>query len=398
MNINAGKPDVVELARAQLDFSAMNSASPSSKDILFKAQTIVPMQPSIPWERYATVAGAVLLLCAGLALPWVPQRSLLSIAGLQSDDLLNPEQAQDVVNHIVREMGTGSLLSANFAQQEDGRGMLMIKASSFSQPSSALAQRLSSTLEGNKNLTNFTTYQVAEHQRWQRNSPLVLLQQKSRAQQRGGLGELNPAFELSQLVLASEDLLRSELERELLQHGYQLTGLAFAAENTLLPTGCQFKLHAWPLPLALGVNGYLRMSAFQQAEVQRIATAWLARINLTENGLLLEARRTTLPVTAEVLGQNGQRDTLLTAQLNAAITQPSAQDLTRHDFSVERVVSKAAAQTLPGIERKMDIERLSRMGETPRYLVRITLLGRAEQSSVFRVPDPVDNDYVREEW
>jgi hypothetical protein len=100
---------------------------------------------------------------------------------------------------------------------------------------------------------------------------------------------------------------------------------------------------------------------------------------------------------AEVFDRTGQLDELLTARLNAVLEQPTPQQLLDLNTALDSALGKAAQQVLPGIERRVDIERVSKLSEDPRYRARVTLFGRAAPDTL-SAPDPVENTDVREEW
>ena len=70
--------DPLEAARAQLDFGAIARDAPSARDVLFKAQTIVPLAPPRPWWRAGAAAAAVVALAVLALAPWIPQSAALT--------------------------------------------------------------------------------------------------------------------------------------------------------------------------------------------------------------------------------------------------------------------------------------------------------------------------------
>jgi hypothetical protein len=255
-----------------------------------------------------------------------------------------------------------------------------------------LQGRLAAALASAQSSPAYATYQVGEYTRAYRTSPLALASAALHGRP-DGMDPLHPAAQLASSVLAGAPLLRQELAADLLKHGYVLTGFAFADTGGLLPLGCQFTLDAWPQPAAAGVRGYHKLTPFQQGEVQELTRAWLERMNLAGSRMQLASQ----PLSCEVRDRAGRVDSLLSARLNAALHQPERSELAEASSAVDSAVAEAAQVVLPGIERRVDYELVSRPDEAPRYLVRVTLLGRFEPEAR-QVEDPVDNSNVREEW
>ena len=88
--------DPLDLARGQMDFARMASDAPTSKQILFKAQTIIPAVPAKPvWQKAAPAAGAA--LAAGLLfVPVIPQGSSLERLDVNFEGSLTREHAQQM--------------------------------------------------------------------------------------------------------------------------------------------------------------------------------------------------------------------------------------------------------------------------------------------------------------
>jgi hypothetical protein len=200
--------------------------------------------------------------------------------------------------------------------------------------------------------------------------------------------------------MGSVPLLRQELADDLLNQGFQLTGFGFASNSALLPPGCQFTVDAWPQPAAVGVAGYDKLTTYQRSDLRDHIAEWLERMDLRNPSLQVSpAPAEWQPVVCTVLDRQGHADPLLSARLNASLVQPTASDLARRDYSLDEAIAAAAALALPGIQRRVDFERVGGTLDPPRYLVRVTMLGHAAATDTADDrPDPVEDSAVKDEW
>jgi hypothetical protein len=391
-----GKPDVMELARAQLDFSALNAGAPGVKDVLFKAQTIVPLAAHPPLTRFAKPAAAALACCALLLLPWVPRPTVLSIAGVEFDARFTREQAQQVIDTAVSGLAQDqrALLGAEFVPRDDNRGQLTVRAASFTLHGADLQQELSTALTGGATAPPpFYAVPATEYVYTVHRSPVQLALDALHAGEAGAVPAYYPAAQLAEQALAGAPVYRRSLTAYLQRRGYDLSGFAFAGNGALLPPGCQFTVDAWPEPVAVGVRGYFHLTAYQKQELSSHVQDWLGQMNLGGPGLLLAEPTAERPLVCEVRDRQNRLDPLLSARLNAAVAQHPPQDL--GDFSaIDDSVSRAAEEVLPGLERRVDYERVSGNQPPWRYKVHITLQGRLERDAA-EPPDPVDDTAVR---
>jgi hypothetical protein len=398
MNGMDGKPDVLELARAQLDFSALNAGAPSVKQVLFKAQTIVPISAHPPLTRFAAPAALAVACCALLLLPWIPQRTVLSVVEFQFDSRFTPGEAQQLIDTAVRGLvSTSALPGAEFIPRSDGRGQLTLRATSLVLHGADLHNALDEALHSSAGATPpiYFSLPVADAVYAERRSPAMLLLDKLRPHGESAFPAYYPAAKLAADTLAGEQVYRQELAAYLQQRGYRLTGFAFSGNGALLPPGCQFTVNAWPEPIAIGVRRYFQLTPYQRQELNGHVLDWLKQMNLREAGLRLAAEPTLEhPVVCEVVDRQGRPDLLLTSRLNAAVQQQP--DVNPADVnSIDSAISQAAAEALPGIERRVDFERAG----TPEhwlFKVRITMQGRQELDAA--VADPVDDSAVKEQF
>ena len=395
-----GKPDVVELARAQLDFSALNAAAPSVKQVLFKAQTIVPL-PTHPLRRIGKPAAVAAVLCAVLLLPWIPQRTVLSVAELQFDSRFTPSEAQQLVDTALRGLALHqqALLGSEFTPRGDEKGQLTLRASSFSLHGAELLRELQNSLAAD-GTTPPISYALpgseAAHAVWR--SPAEVLLDNLRPHGAESVPAYYPAAPLALSALSGEAVYRQQLTKYLQQRGYQLTGFSFCGNRALLPAGCQFTLDAWPQPVAVGVRRYFQLTPYQKQDLSDQIGTWLTQMNLRSPALNAAALPDSdHPVICAVRDGQGRIDQLLTARLNALLKQPSAADLADVSYSLDAAVSAAANQALAGLERRVDFERTSALADPPLYKVTLTLLG-PRQAGEPAAPDPADNPAVRDQF
>src|SRR5690606_3513347 len=116
--------------RNQMDFARMAADAPTSKEILFKAQTIIPATPAKPlWKKAAPAAGAA-VLAGMLFVPMLPDSSQLGRLDVSFEGSMQRSEAQAVEFEIRRSLDNDVLMGSSFSGSDDaGSGQLTLSFS-----------------------------------------------------------------------------------------------------------------------------------------------------------------------------------------------------------------------------------------------------------------------------
>jgi hypothetical protein len=373
--------DPLELARQQLDFAAIAAGAPSSKEVLFKAQTMVPISAPRPWRQTATVI-AVLALIIGLAVvPWLPQRSSLALLTVGFEQRFERPEAQEVVSHFVREM-PGNVLSG--VDYDDGR--LSLRLSSFSRSSGELKEAVDGIVKDYPGSAGSYQVRAGQVDLTRFASPYAAIARlvigESYSQHASGLGG-----ELAEEVLANVDVLAEGVARQFKRVGRELVSFEFIVPGAVDEQleRYSFTVDSWPCAAGVVVRQYEDLRVLEQEDLQERAETFLTAANLSNavSGLT-DVPQPWLPVLVEVrdgrrlADETGHppRDPRLTQRLQAWIDQPTAAELRSIDFEPRECVEAALEHVLPAHECRLDQERVGKSAaDVPLYRVVVTVTG-----------------------
>lgn len=323
--------DPLDLARSQMDFARMAQDAPSAKQILFKAQTIIPAAPSKPlWKKGAPVAGAA--LAAGLLFaPVIPESSSLDRVTVNFEAAMPRTEAQQISFDVRNGLDSDILMGSHFSTTDEstGSGMLTLNFTAAGEP------RLYTSVTG-------SVMDAAPDR-----SPLFgMLVNEARQSERASIVErATSMFSKDQAVftyidaenrtaaelLGNPGLLRQALDARLEHEGYSIASLEFIDRAPLPASEDDFRvieLAAWPRPIRLTVDA-VDMASFENEEIRRVCEAWLDSVNLGDsvNGLA-DRPGELLPIMVEVHTPDGVFDRALTERLQALVVQPEGGEIT----------------------------------------------------------------------
>jgi hypothetical protein len=357
-------PDPLEWARKQLDFEAVAKRGPTARDVLFKAQTIVPIaRPKIQSKPLAATA-AVMLALAALLAPWLPERTALLTAHIMLDKQYTRAQAQEIAYQTARRLPGNELLGAEFITKNgveaSASGALRLSFTALGVTASKLQSdadwAMSATIKED-------TAQLQRPLRLQSVSRLS----PAAAIWRGVAGLLpkraataRPGEVLAQSLLQHQDLVLDGLRNQLDQEGFtvstagylDLSGKGSGSTHDLA-------LDAWPSPLGVSIERYSALSEKERETLRTVAQDFLDRMNLGSATLAFMTQpQPWLPVLIEVRSPSGLPDRFLTDRLQAHLKQPTTDDLSRSGFDIVQFVDTALKEVLPGEECRIDYEAL----------------------------------------
>lgn len=396
--------DPLELARAQLDFAAMAAAAPSVREVLFKAQTMVPLSPTKPWWKAATVAGAAVLLAAALALPWIPVNATLALASLQFDRQYTRAEAQQLVDIVVRGLPQQALAGAQFGAAGDSeRGPLTVTLTSLADSEAGLRQAMEALDFGAAiELAQGATLSTAaiKARRW--HSPLSLAFSALRPSAYE-LKMAQPGREIALGVLNNQQLYAQALAAELaaVEPSASLQACEFISERgPVLERRYSFEVPAWPAPLGITLSNFAQLGAQQQAALRWQVEDFARRMNLSWGSLVLaETPQSWLPVLVDVHNQHDVSDRVLTERVQAWISQPDERELYNPEFSLNALIGNALERVLPGMDYRVDYIRdgdARPNGMRPYFYATVTVVGPRQRT--LRPLDDVEAVDESTEW
>ncbi|GEM_PF-2229481 len=344
--------DPLELARRQLDFSAVATGAPSVKEVLFKAQTMAPISPARPWQRITATATAAGLLCLLVLAPWLPQRSCLALLKVDFERQFDRPAAQELLSLFVREMPDAALLGADYGASgaaASSQGPLTMRVSSLSLGTAELERAVRRVID--EQAPDAQPCQVhsgqIRHTAW--HSPLT--RALSLIDGQAGRRGTSTADEQSRQVLANGEVLAEGLRGQLAQSGRRLEDFGFIGFGAGEAAGYDFVLDCWPAGVGISVENYQGLLDSEQSEVQQRALDFFTAANLCDSRLVLTSNpQPWLPLVVEVRDSLGRYDPRLTSRLQAWIEQPSAAERSSIDFDPQELIGAALRQAIPDYE------------------------------------------------
>jgi len=380
--------DPLELARAQLDFAAMGAAAPSVREVLYKAQTMVPLAPTKPWWKLGATVGGALVLAAALLAPWVPATSKLALLSLQFDKLYTRAEAQQLISQALRDLPENVLAGAEYTPLGDAdSGKLSINATSFTQSAGTLDKLASSMRwDDTKDLASDVSYNTEK---------LYFVQWTSPVQLAGRL--INPQHHVPALLKPSRDLALDVLNHQpLYQHtlaeelaagdpAFKLTALEFIeSRGPVLERHYDFELPAWPAPLGVSAENFTQLSASQQAALRQHVEGFARRMNLADCNMVLASEpQPWMPVLVNVCNTAGASDRLVSERVQAWLEKPTDDELADPEFSLTALIGRAMEHVLPGMDYRVDYMRAGLAlpnGLHPYFYATVTVLGTRRNS------------------
>lgn len=387
--------DPLELARQELDFAAIAASAPSSKEILFKAQTMVPLSPPRPWKRIGATAAAVVLAAVLVAAPWVPQRSGMTLLRVSFEQQFNRPQAQDIISHCLRELPGHALLGAEY--DATGTGRLALRVSSLKHSSGQLHDAVDDVISAYPATLQPYQMQTRQVSLGRTDSPAAMVWRLVAGN--GSEGKPSTRDPIAVDVVENKDVLATGIANQLHRAGYELKHLDFIMPGTDVEHEHSFTVDCWPYPVGATIAHYDDLSASAQQELRRRVEDFLAMANLRETSLVLaEQPVPEFPLLVDVQWTSGQHDQRLTANVQAWIEQPTAEELTSIGFEPQDPLLKALENVLPGYEHRIEYERMEAAGSTlPLYRITVVITGRKvaparEVSALSSRTSPEDED------
>lgn len=370
--------DFLEVARHQLDFAAIAAEAPSSKEILFKAQTMVPISPFKAWRRIAAATGGVLLAAVLLLAPWVPTHSSVSLIKLSFERAVDHQEAYGLISHFARELPKNVLLGAEMGsatgQPDVASGYLALRLSSVTLSSDQLrdvADKAAAdsadagsyqVLSGNLNIT-----------RWA--SPVSRIG-KLVELKRGKAGAASKDA-LVRSILDHEGVYAAGLAGQLSQLDRQLTKFGFITGRQPAAS-YDFTIDCWPADVGVSVLHYGDLMDSEQEAIRRRSAEFLETFNLRSDGLaLLNEPKLWLPIVVNVYDRGGRLNPQMTSRLQSWIEQPDQLELASLDFDALECVRQALDRVLPNYDYRLDFVRSNGPSSTTArmYKVKVTVLG-----------------------
>lgn len=383
-------PDLLQQARRHLDFGALAKSAPTAREVLYKAQTIVPLAPPKPWTRIAAGGTAVVAAAALVAAPWVPMKSSLVTVGLSLEKRLPRRDAQELITSVSRHLPGDVFMSADFGTDGNGPddlGPLKLSFTALGRTGTDLSETVRRLMRENQRSTlqaQLSQPRVLSHTEWR--SPLSLLKKTIRADY-APTSERLPGSNLARGLLARRSLIAAGLASRLKRVGYELTAFTFV-RGPAESGSADFTVAAWPAPIGVSVRNYRALTAHEQAAVRRVVGEYLQAVNLSGGPLALVREPTNwFPVLVDVTGTDGLPDRYFTDKLQAWVEQPDSYELSSLSFDVVAVVEDALNRLVPGLECRMDYETVRQAPSAQSgslYRVHVSLRG----SSIRREPPP----------
>jgi hypothetical protein len=375
--------DILELARSQLDFAAIASDAPSTKEILFKAQTMVPISPFKAWRRIAAATGAVVLLAALLFAPWLPHNASVSLLKISFEQQVSHQDAYSLISHFAREIPRQVLLGAEMSDAKraggGGQGYLAIRLSSVSQSPEQL-ERIADSIAEDSDFAQ--AYQVLtgriDFTSW--SSPLSELS-GLRSHERDAA---SPAAnkELAHSILSHKEVFAKGLKGQLGQLDRRLTDFGFIGAKSGEADRYDFVLDCWPADVGVSVEHYQDLMDHEQSAIRQRSAEYLETFNLRNEGLArVVGPQLWLPIVVDVYERDASYNPQLTSRLQAWIEQPDALELASLDFDALECVRAALDHVIPENDYRLDYVRSSgpSSNTTRVYKVKVTVLGARER-------------------
>ncbi|MBN2082322.1 hypothetical protein JW859_08965 [bacterium] len=344
--------DPLELARRQLDFAAIATQAPSSKEILFKAQTMVPMAPVRPWQRLAKTVGIAVAAGLLIFMPWLPQRASFSLVRITFEQTFNQYDAQDLVSHYTREMPVNVLTGVDYSGGASGKtGHLTLRASSAYHTSVDLRRTVEAALSS---AGYELPYQILDGQinrtTWKSPAEQVVDFVAARTD-----GRRLSNSDLARSIMRRESVYAEGLRAQLRQLGYQLEDFGFTGRDAGERAGYDFTIACWPEDIGLSVRHYQNLTDSEQTEIRERTREYLTTLNINRDASnLVDAATNWLPIVVYVYDTSGRYDPQLTARMQAWIEQPDANELASVTFEPLDSVRDALKHVIPDYQCRLD--------------------------------------------
>lgn len=397
--------DPLAAARQHLDFEALAKGAPSSKTILFKAQTIVPMVPHKPWERIGKAGAGLAVALVLLFVPLIPTTTRLAMVKVQFENTFTRDKAQEVAYDMARNLPAQMLASAEFAEApgqaaDQHTGRLTLRLASLRLSPEELAEASHDSLDGVADAQPFITPTTAAQQRTWQSIPQAIATRLRKEDNK--VSNFPPANTLANEIIGDSRMFGSALAAHLAKSGQHLVSFAFVDDgaNALQPAD-SFLVPAWPRWMSVGVADYDALPRLQQQEIRTDAASFLGGMLLTSSGIVLADRPgQQLPVLLTVADRNGNADPVATRMVQAEFGSLLAEKPPVGKFETESLVNTALKSVLDGLDYKVDYRQYSvfEPGQAEdTYLATITINGK-RRTGLKELSMPDDNGRGKEEF
>jgi len=363
--------DPLAAARQQLDFEAMAKDAPSAKTILFKAQTIVPMVPARPWERFGK-AGAVLAVALILVFaPLIPTTAQLALVRVQFENTFSRNEAQQLVFDAAANLPPQLLAAADFAeppgQSDDAAsGRLTLRLASLRLDPDELAEAALDSLEGAGGARPFVTPASGATRRSWQSIPNALASRLTRTDH--GISHFPASNSLANDIINNSAMIEAALADHLAQSGFERDS---------------FVLPAWPRWARIGVTGYAGVPQLQQQEIRAKAAEFLDGLLLgSQDVLLSDTPGPELPVVLTVADRKGSADPVATRLVQAEFGSLVREHPPLGKFETEELVDRAVAGVLEDLDYRISYKQFSLFEPghgTETFVATITINGKSRR-------------------
>jgi hypothetical protein len=392
--------DPLAAARQHLAFEAMAKDAPSVKTILYKAQTIVPMAPVKPWERFGKAGTAMAIVLVLLFAPLIPTTSQVALVRLQFENTFTREQAQQMAYTAAANLPSQLLAAADFtvapgqdADQTAGRLTLRMASLRLSPEDLASAALDSVDTAGARPFVTPTT--AASRRTWH-SIPSVLISRFSSEERE--ISHFAAANALANDIIANQSMLEDALAGHLAQGGYQLESMSFVENDAREPHGQDsFLLPAWPLWVNITSRDYGSLPRLQQQEVRNRAAEFIDGMLLGSDGIMLtDAPGPQLPVLLTVADRNGHADPVATRLVQAEFGGLLEAQPPLGKFETEELVDTAVATVLAGLDYEISYQQYTMFepgGTGDTFVATSTIDGKSRQVlKEFSMPPESEQD------
>lgn len=377
--------DPLAAARQHLDFEAMAKDAPSAKTILFKAQTIVPMVPVKPWERFGKAGAALAVALLLLFAPLVPSTAQLALVRVQFEDTFTRSEAQQLAFDAAANLPAQLLAAADYAAapgQSDGgdAGRLTLRLASVRLGPEELADAALDSLEGAGEARPFVTPTTGAKRRSWQSIPNAVASRLTRGDNE--ISHFPASNSLANDIISNAEMIESALADHMLQSGFELTSFNFAEYDSRVPLERDsFVIPAWPRWARIGVTGYASVPQLQQQEIRSEAAGFLDGLLLSSQGVLLrDTPGPELPVLLTVADRQGSADPVATRLVQAEFGRLVRENPPLGKFETEALVDRAVSSKLEGLDYRISYQQYSMFepGQGPEtFVATITISGKS---------------------
>jgi hypothetical protein len=324
------KQDPLDLARNQMDFARMSADAPGVKEILFKAQTIIPTTPSTPtWQKAGPAAGAA-VLAGALFIPMLPSGSSLDKVTVNYENAMPPAVAQQIQFDVRNTLDANILMGSQFnAAEAPDSGRLILTFTAAGEP--ALLSTVTAAVDAASG-ESLPLMRASTEAAVSSRQSVVQMAMKLLSGNDDELSYIDSGNATASELLKHPDLLQQGLNAEFGRDGYSVSSVEFFNGQPLAHADTvdyrTLELECWPLPLRVEMN-VNDMAAFEHEQLSLSAAAWLDSVNLGPAGNGLADRPgKLLPIMVEVRNPDGLIDRSMTERLQAVIVQPTPAEIT----------------------------------------------------------------------